>query len=75
MAPDYSRLIKNPMYLKKIYGKINAKAYQDISDMSDDVDLMFDNCVSFNNPASFYGKVTLQCYGTFYVIIWHSLLL
>ena len=59
MAPDYSRLIKNPMYLKKIYGKIKAKAYQDISDMSDDVDLMFDNCVAFNNPTSSYGKVKL----------------
>ena len=53
------------MYLKNIYEKIKAMAYKDISDMSDDVNLMFDNCVAFNNPTSSYGKVTLQCYSTF----------
>lgn len=45
------------MYMKKIYEKIKAKAYSDISEMSDDVNLMFDNCVAYNNPISPYGKV------------------
>ena len=45
------------MYLGKIYEKIKAKAYGDIEDMSDDVTLMFENCIAFNNPNSNYGKV------------------
>ena len=57
IAPGYSRLIKHPMYLGKIYEKIKAKAYGDIEDMSDDVTLMFENCIAFNNPTSNYGKV------------------
>jgi hypothetical protein len=46
------------MYMKKIYEKIKATVYRDISDMSDDVNLMFDNCVAYNNPTSPYGKVS-----------------
>jgi Bromodomain len=57
IAPGYSRLIKNPMYLQKIYEKIKAKAYGDMEDMSNDVTLMFENCIAFNNPTSNYGKV------------------
>ncbi|KFB42218.1 AGAP006133-PA-like protein [Anopheles sinensis] len=47
-APDYYRVIKEPMDLQKIEGKVDSKAYQTLSEFIGDMTKIFDNCRYYN---------------------------
>uniref|UniRef100_A0A182FGM5 Bromodomain-containing protein n=2 Tax=Anopheles albimanus TaxID=7167 RepID=A0A182FGM5_ANOAL len=48
-APDYYRVIKEPMDLRKIESKIESRSYQMLSEFIGDMTKIFDNC-RFYNP-------------------------
>uniref|UniRef100_A0A182XP82 Bromodomain-containing protein n=1 Tax=Anopheles quadriannulatus TaxID=34691 RepID=A0A182XP82_ANOQN len=51
-APDYYRVIKEPMDLQKIEGKIDNKVYQTLSEFIGDMTKIFDNCRYYNPKES-----------------------
>ncbi|XP_058124580.1 nucleosome-remodeling factor subunit NURF301 isoform X2 [Anopheles coustani] len=51
-APDYYRVIKEPMDLQKIEGKVDSKAYQTLSEFIGDMTKIFDNCRYYNPKES-----------------------
>ncbi|XP_053677351.1 nucleosome-remodeling factor subunit NURF301 [Anopheles nili] len=51
-APDYYRVIKEPMDLQKIEGKIDNKIYQTLSEFIGDMTKIFDNCRYYNPKES-----------------------
>uniref|UniRef100_A0A182N826 Bromodomain-containing protein n=1 Tax=Anopheles dirus TaxID=7168 RepID=A0A182N826_9DIPT len=51
-APDYYRVIKEPMDLQKIEGKIDNKVYQTLSEFIGDMTKVFDNCRYYNPKES-----------------------
>uniref|UniRef100_A0A182IRL5 Nucleosome-remodeling factor subunit NURF301 n=1 Tax=Anopheles atroparvus TaxID=41427 RepID=A0A182IRL5_ANOAO len=51
-APDYYRVIKEPMDLQKIEGKIDSKVYQTLSEFIGDMTKIFDNCRYYNPKES-----------------------
>lgn len=48
IAPGYSKIIKHPMSMVTMEQKVDASAYNSISDWETDVKLMFKNCVDYN---------------------------
>ncbi|KAI9007762.1 Bromodomain-containing protein, partial [Hyaloraphidium curvatum] len=55
-VPDYARVIAKPMDLETMSKKIDSKAYADIFEFRSDVQLLLDNCRTFNPPNSTYHK-------------------
>uniref|UniRef100_A0A182PDS7 Bromodomain-containing protein n=1 Tax=Anopheles epiroticus TaxID=199890 RepID=A0A182PDS7_9DIPT len=55
-APDYYRVIKEPMDLQKIEGKIDNKMYQTLSEFIGDMTKIFDNCRYYNPKESPFFK-------------------
>ncbi|CAL1546882.1 unnamed protein product [Lymnaea stagnalis] len=52
LVPDYYNVIKRPMDFGTIRNKIHAFTYQKPSEMLDDVRLIFNNCIEYNNRTS-----------------------
>lgn len=50
--PDYPTIIKHPMDFGTIKQKLEAGQYEDISDFSGDVNLVFSNACTYNQPGS-----------------------
>ncbi|RXG54165.1 ATP-dependent helicase brm [Armadillidium vulgare] len=50
--PDYYEIIKRPMDIKKILGKIDEGKYEDINDLEKDFVLMCHNAQEYNEEAS-----------------------
>lgn len=50
--PEYYQVIKNPLDLKSIAGKIQEATYESIQELEEDLNLMFKNAMSFNEPGS-----------------------
>ena len=48
IAPGYSRVIKKPMCMLTIERKIDQSQYATIEEFNKDVQLMFNNCITFN---------------------------
>ena len=55
-VPNYHNTIKTPMDLTTIKGKIDDKKYTKWREFEDDVDLVYDNCKTFNSQDSIYSK-------------------
>lgn len=51
-VPDYYEVIKDPMDLRKIEGKINERRYQRLLEFIGDVTKIFDNCRYYNAKES-----------------------
>lgn len=49
-VPDYYTIIKNPIDLKTIQGKLSS--YKNKEDLKKDLDLMIQNCFTYNMPGS-----------------------
>lgn len=63
IAPNYSDLIKKPMCITKMQGKIKRNRYHSIEDWEADVRLMFQNCIVYNSEESgqwFRGEANRQ---------------
>ena len=57
MAPGYSRIIKKPMDLSKIKGRIIKSSYHTFESFDEDMLLMFKNCKTYNTDDTVYYKV------------------
>ncbi|XP_022221729.2 nucleosome-remodeling factor subunit NURF301 isoform X3 [Drosophila obscura] len=54
-APDYYKVIKEPMDLKRMETKLESKAYTKLADFIGDMTKIFDNCRYYNpKESSFY---------------------
>ncbi|XP_070141359.1 nucleosome-remodeling factor subunit NURF301 isoform X2 [Drosophila kikkawai] len=54
-APDYYKVIKEPMDLKKMESKLDANAYTKLAEFIGDMTKIFDNCRYYNpKESSFY---------------------
>jgi len=56
IAPGYSTIIKNPMDLSTMKGKIDSNEYTNVMEYRDDLILMCDNCMTYNKVFSFANK-------------------
>ena len=50
--PDYPIIIKNPMDLGTIKKKIKSKKYKNLHEFINDIQLVWDNCKTYNDPSS-----------------------
>ena len=50
--PDYYQTITNPMSLNMIKKKIKTGDYSTLQDLAEDLELMFNNCKTYNRPDS-----------------------
>ncbi len=57
--PDYANVVKNPMDLTTIKGKLNSGKYYRMKEFNDDMNLMFDNCLLYNGEHSQVSKMAL----------------
>jgi hypothetical protein len=53
IAPGYSDIIDQPMDLTTIRHKMQSRMYDSIKEMADDLHLMLDNCLLFNEDSSY----------------------
>ncbi|XP_055631397.1 nucleosome-remodeling factor subunit NURF301 isoform X2 [Toxorhynchites rutilus septentrionalis] len=51
-APDYYRVIKEPMDLQKVESKVNSQTYNTLSEFIGDMTKIFDNCRYYNPKES-----------------------
>lgn len=51
-APDYYRVIKEPMDLQKVENKVNNQTYHTLSEFIGDMTKIFDNCRYYNPKES-----------------------
>lgn len=58
--PHYPTVIKEPMDFTTIRNKLMYNAYDSEVDFNRDMNLVFDNCVTFNGKESSYGKIATQ---------------
>jgi bromodomain-containing protein 7/9 len=58
IAPDYSKIIRNPMDFGTMREKIKKKSYNSLMDFDKDMQLIFKNCIKYNGSSSDYGKVS-----------------
>ena len=56
---SYLEVVKTPMDFKTIEEE-RVHSYTAISDLEDDLELIWDNCIQFNGPASVYGQIAQQ---------------
>ncbi|CAO1387862.1 unnamed protein product [Diamesa serratosioi] len=61
----YYSIIKKPMYLKKVCHNIKSGKYKDEFDVIDDVNLIFENALTYNHPNTKYNKIAKELQMTF----------
>ena len=55
--PDYPEIIKNPMDFSTIKKKLNNFAYTNLKEFKDDMDLVFENCYTYNGRTTNIGNI------------------
>jgi hypothetical protein len=60
MAPNYSQVVRSPMFLNLIKSKLSKGEYSDVSLFNKDMDLIFSNCIFYNGDTSDLGKFAAQ---------------
>jgi len=55
-VPDYYEVVKNPMDFKTMGEKLKAGKYKSIDAFVEDVQLIIDNCKSYNPESTVYYK-------------------
>lgn len=58
--PDYKEVVKKPMDLGTIKDKLAAYEYNNCKEFMDDVELIFSNCILYNEEASDYGALAIK---------------
>jgi hypothetical protein len=58
--PDYYKIIEHPISLKEIKQKIEKLQYSQIDDFKSDIQLMLANCLKYNVPTSYLGKLAVS---------------
>lgn len=60
IAPNYSQVVRSPMYLNLIKAKLGKREYPDLNAFHKDINLIFSNCILYNGEESELGKVAVQ---------------
>lgn len=60
LVPDYYSVITNPMDFSTIRKKFNDIAYSEPSDVLSDIQLIFENCLYYNDRRSEVAKAALS---------------
>lgn len=58
-CPDYFDIIGHPMDLQTVRSKLESDSYKTIKEWKDDVNLIFDNSITYNTINSLYGLTAL----------------
>lgn len=58
--PDYYEVVKKPMDLGTIKNKLATCEYNNCKEFIDDVELVFSNCILYNEEASDYGALAIK---------------
>ncbi|KAF9919626.1 nuA3 HAT complex component nto1 [Linnemannia zychae] len=53
---DYHDIIKNPISFQTIHEKLNAHKYQSVDAFADDVRLIYENCLTYNDSDTTYYR-------------------
>jgi bromodomain-containing protein 2 len=53
-APDYSRIVKNPMDLGTVLRKLQDSLCGSVCKWQQDIDLIWDNCMTYNGKESMF---------------------
>ncbi|KAJ3020641.1 hypothetical protein HKX48_000487 [Thoreauomyces humboldtii] len=56
-APDYFDIIKRPMDLSTVERKLSSLQYSEVQDFADDIQLMLNNCFTYNPPTNGIHKL------------------
>jgi hypothetical protein len=56
LAPDYLDVVKNPLDLSTLGNHVEDKKYPDLDSFFNDVFLMFDNCMLYNDNNTIFAK-------------------
>jgi hypothetical protein len=59
-VPDYLDVIKNPMDFTTVNSKLARRAYPNWHEWAADVNLIFDNCVTYNGDDSVLSAIALR---------------
>lgn len=62
---DYYTVIKQPMDLGTIQGKLNRREYRNPSEFYDDVMLVWANCNTYNKKGDYVQKLGMRCEASF----------
>uniref|UniRef100_A0A0N5BAD6 Bromo domain-containing protein n=1 Tax=Strongyloides papillosus TaxID=174720 RepID=A0A0N5BAD6_STREA len=62
-APEYDKIITNPMDFLTIRGKIESGLYKTIRDMENDVNLISENAMIYNAPTTIYYFAAIKLQG------------
>jgi hypothetical protein len=54
--PDYTTIIKHPIDLNKIIEKADRGEYTSLDKFNDDIQLMIDNCLTYNQPNTWANR-------------------
>ena len=55
--PDYFDIIKHPMDFSTIKKKLNNFSYTNLKEFCDDMDLVFENCYTYNRRKTTIGEI------------------
>ena len=58
--PDYYNVIKDPMDLSKIKERLNSGMYRTKEIFLADINLMCDNCKTYNPPDTIFYKTAIE---------------
>ena len=58
--PDYYSIINNPMDMETIKKRIESNSYKTLKKFKSDVNLMFDNCIAYNDPTSILHQDAIE---------------
>ncbi|TBU24142.1 hypothetical protein BD311DRAFT_702623 [Dichomitus squalens] len=59
-VPDYYDVIKSPMWWDEIDQKLDRHEYLDLAEFKRDINLVLDNAITYNQPASAYYKTAIR---------------
>ena len=59
-VPDYLDFVQNPMDLQTMRGKVEGNVYTSFSQFSDDISLIVDNCMFYNEKDTYYYKAAAR---------------
>lgn len=57
---NYLEFIKQPMDISTIRQKLDSNQYQFLGEVTDDINLIFENCLKYNPPKNFFNLYGLR---------------
>eukprot|EP01083_Nonionella_stella_P255281 876412_1 len=63
--PLYAQLVKNPIHFGQILKRINKNKYDTMGEIKRDIDLLWNNCYTFNGPPNADDKTNASAFANF----------